>query len=720
MIVFIAAGDVAAADDAPDYRKQIKPLFARHCTSCHGALEEQGGLRLDASPLIRKGGDSGKAIVAGDAAGSLLIERIASADESTRMPPADAGFAALSADEIELIRRWIDGGAIAPDEPIPADPRRHWAFQSPVRPTIPPLDSPHPIDAFIAARLREETLTSVPAADRVTLLRRLSFDLTGLPPAPDEIAAFVADDSPDACERLTDRLLASPHFGERWGRGWMDLARYADTDGYSGEQYRPWAWRWRDWVIDSLNADLPFDEFTIHQLAGDLLPEAGVEERVATGFYRNALHSREMDADPEEFRVRKIVDYVNVTGATWLGLTIGCAQCHSHKFDPVSHAEYFGLYAFFNSTGEADVAAPLRGDAAAFAKASLLLAAQTPGESPQTMAAVITEDIERRKTQIHLRGDFLSPGDEVQPHTPAVLPRLTTDQELPSRLDLAKWLMTADHPLTARVAVNRIWQSLFGRGLVRTENDFGTQGAPPTHPELLDWLAIEFPRRGWSQKQMIRQIVASAAYRRMAVLTPELAAHDPENRLLARQNRLRHDAEILRDAALAAAGLLDDRVGGPSFRPAVPADAGNVVNHRWKSEPTPDRYRRGLYIVVQRNVQLPFLMTFDAPDGNTFCTRRERSNTPPQALTLLNDPFFFECASQLAKRLVAEQQSDSDRLQSAFVACLARGPTDDEQADLMRYLGDQRRLLPDANDELSLWTGVARVLMNTDEFLCRE
>jgi hypothetical protein len=350
------------------------------------------------------------------------------------------------------------------------------------------------------------------------------------------------------------------------------------------------------------------------------------------------------------------------------------------------------------------------------------------------MAQVLRESEQQRVTHVQLRGDFLSPGAEVQPGTPAVLPALESGGSRPTRFDLARWLVSPKHPLTSRVAVNRTWQHLFGRGIVSTENDFGTQGAAPSHSDLLDWLSVWF-QHGWSQKRLIREIVTSAAYRRSSLQSDELADRDPDNTLLARQSRVRHEAEILRDAALAVAGVLDDQVGGPSFRPAVPPDAGNVVELRWTSAPTPDRYRRGLYIVVQRNVQLPFLMTFDAPDGNTFCTRRERSNTPPQALTLLNDPFFFECATRLGRRLTLEATTDATRIELAFRIGLSRPPSKDDIRDFTAFLQGQRAVLehepervaalgegalPGDATDVALWTCAARILMNTDEFVTRD
>ena len=689
-----------------------------------------------------EGGDSGPVIVASQPDESPLLDRISRVDADTAMPPEGDGEPLTDA-EVELFRQWIAEGAEWPADASGDERSMHWSFQPIVRPAVPVIDGDvvdHPIDAFVRDRLGRVGIAASEEADRATLLRRLSFDLIGLPPSPREVDAFLSDDGPLAYERVVDRLLASPHYGERWAKHWLDLARYADTDGYSGEKYRRWAWRWRHWVIDALNDDMPFDQFTIEQLAGDLLPEATIEQRVATGFHRNYLHTREMDADQEEFRVRKIVDCANVTGVVWMGLTFGCAECHSHKYDPITQREYYGLYAFFNSMEEIELPAPLE-------TVDVLLPPSAgaangtdggDGEPETVMAQALVELAEPRPTHVHLRGNFLAKGAAVNPHTPAVLPTLLVEGTRPNRLDLARWLVSREHPLTSRVAVNRIWQHLFGRGLVWTENDFGTQGTPPTHPELLDWLAVEFLEAGWSQKKLIRLIVTSKTYRQSSAVRRELLEHDPDNRLLARQSRMRHEAEIVRDAALSAAGLIDLRIGGPSFRPAVPSDAGAVVSTQWKPDAGADQYRRGLYIVVQRTIPLPYLMTFDAPDGNAFCTRRERSNTPTQALTLLNSAEFFECCRAVGRRLVTERQSVEGRLSRAFRLTLGRSASREEVDDLKRFLAEQRELLQqqpqlaaeiagidtpgEADDvqEAALWTCLARVLMNTDEFITRE
>ncbi|REJ95262.1 MAG: DUF1549 domain-containing protein [Planctomycetota bacterium] len=751
LLVWPAGLSGAAGSQPVDFVREIRPILAERCYSCHGGESQEGGLRLDVRRRALAGGDGGRVIVPGEPGESPLIDRIARVEPDAAMPPDGEGEP-LSTEQVELFRRWIEQGAEWPEDAAEVEQSNHWAFQPIERPEMPVIDGEpavHPVDAFVRERLRREGIAPSEEADRATLLRRLSFDLLGLPPSPDEVEAFLSDDDPLAYERLVDRLLASPHYGERWAKHWLDLARYADTDGYSGERYRPWAWRWRHWVIDALNADMPFDRFTIEQLAGDLLPEATVEQRVATGFHRNYLHTREMDADAEEFRVRKIVDCVNVTGAVWMGLTFGCAECHSHKFDPITQREYYGLYAFFNSTEEVDIPAPLEGvDVMLSPSAPAPVEKATGGDEaggegaagePETVHAQTLSELEEpRATHVHLRGNFLAKGPAVEPHTPAVLPPLEFPGDRPSRVDLAGWLVSADHPLTSRVAVNRVWQHLFGRGLVRTENDFGTQGTPPTHPELLDWLAVEFRATGWSQKELLRLIVTSATYRQSSALRPELVERDPDNRLLARQNRLRHEAEVLRDAALSSADLIDLRIGGPSFRPAVPPDAGAVVSTQWKPEPGPDQYRRGLYIVVQRTIPLPYLMTFDAPDGNAFCTRRQRSNTPTQALTLLNGPEFLDCCRSVGRRLVDHGDSERDRLRRAFLLTLGRLPAEEEVDELKRFIAEQEKLLnrgpelaaeiagvDSVNDqagiqEIALWTCVARVLMNTDEFITRE
>jgi hypothetical protein len=730
----------------------------------------------------------------------------------------------LPAANIGKLRAWIDQGAKWPDQGGRVSHKsKHWAFIVPKRPAIPRVTRPdwlrNEIDAFVLARLDRAKIKPSPEADKVALVRRLSLDLLGLPPTPQEVHAFVRDDRPGAYDRLVDRLLASPHYGERWGRHWLDLARYADSDGFEKDQERPHAWRYRHWVIAALNRDLPFDQFTIEQLAGDLLPHPDLEQRVATGFHRNTLTNREDGVDREQFRVEETVDRTNTTATVFLGLTLACAQCHNHKYDPLSQRTYYQFFAFFNNLEEKDIIAPLPREAVRYRKARADfdrrkadlegglaeykekrlpanqinwekgLSADDLKELPANVRAILavaankrtarqkqtladyyaTQDAtleiltgiledhlkqvpkvsqaqtlvegKKRKSHILIRGDFLKLGARVEPSVPAVLPPLKA-QGKANRLDLARWLVGPANPLTARVAVNRLWQHYFGRGLVRTSEDFGTQGEKPSHPELLDWLATEFIRRGWSLKAMHRLIVQSATYRQASVVREDLAERDPQNVLLARQQRLRLEAEVVRDVTLAAGGLLYRTIGGASVRPPQPAGVAEVTflgQERWEESKGPDRYRRGLYIFFRRTSPHPSLTTLDAPDSNLTCTRRTRSNTPLQALTLLNDQVAVEAAQALARRVVREQPGSlADRIRYAFRLCLARTPSPREANRLRELFEAQLKLCraqpqaatqlagegpkPAGVDvpELATWVAVGRILMNLDEFITRE
>jgi len=734
MLGALAAGVLAAAPPAApaagpvEFVRDIQPIFAQHCYSCHGPEKPKGGLRLDRKPDALAGGDSGRVIVPGRSAASLLVHLVGGLDPDRLMPPKGER---LTPKQISLLRAWIDQGAAWPeDSPLPT-PTKHWAFKAPARPEPPKVKNGkwvrNPVDHFVLARLEREKVRPSAEADRATLLRRLHLDLTGLPPTPAELEAFQKDRRPDAYGHLVDRLLASPHFGERWGRHWLDLARYADSDGYQLDYVRPWACAHRDWVINSFNRDQPFDQFTIEQLAGDLLPNATIEQRVATGFHRHTLVNNEDGVDKEEYRCKATVDRVSTTGAVWLGLTVGCAECHSHKYDPISQREFYQLYAFFNRAEEENFNVTTNAQAGGFR---------------QTTNAV--------KTFVHVRGDFLRRGEEVQPGVLAVLNPLNangdegtslTTSPPPNRLDLARWLVHPANPLTARVEVNRLWQHLFGRGLVGTPDDFGTRGEPPSHPELLDWLATEFIKRGWSRKEMIRLIVTSASYRQSSHLRPELLERDPQNILLARQNRFRVEAEIVRDAHLAASGLLNPALGGPSIRPPMPADLHKIGyvdrNVPWVESTGAARHRRGLYVQTQRTVQYPVPATFDAANPSESCPRRERSNTPLQALTLLNNPVFFECALALARRMdSAGGGNPREMLRHGFKLCLCREPVKLELDRLEKLFAQELRSaqtnpeaakLSERTNEAkngvarnAALVAVAQTLMNLDEFLTRE
>ena len=794
------------AAEPVDYVRDVKPILTKECVSCHGATKPRAGLRLDTAAAALKGNKNSPAVVAGASDESTLIQAVLGEGSGERMPLKRPP---LSDAQVATLRTWIDGGAKAPVEETPGISQAHWAFIPPERPELPagadPAWSRNPIDRFIRQRLARERLTPAPEADRHTLIRRLSLDLTGLPPTPAELDDFLADTRPGAYERVVDRLLATPHYGERWARPWLDLARYADSNGYSIDAPRS-IWSYRDWVIDALNRDMPFDAFTIDQLAGDLRPGATLAQQVATGFHRNTPINQEGGIDLEQFRVESIVDRVNTTATVWLGLTVGCAQCHDHKYDPIAQREYYELFAFFNNADEPtiEIAEPdvlarrdrIKAKLNAFHKR---LAAEHPEVQEQERAwektlttdfttdqppelkdafdrlpekrtpsqkrglielflfqtkeeslkplydqlapllagmpkiettMVVRERTEFRPTQIMLGGDFTRSGDLVAPGVPAVLPPLPKPLKgSPTRLDLARWLVDPRHPLTARVTVNRLWQAYFGKGLVETENDFGLQGAPPTHPELLDWLATELVAQGWSLKAMHRLIVTSMTYRQSSRTRPELKEVDPGNRLLAQQSRLRLDAEVIRDAALAASGLLADRIGGPSVFPPQPDGVMNLGQMRRKWEPStgPDRYRRGLYTFFWRATPHPSLMVFDAPNAVQACTRRVRSNTPLQALTLLNDEAAIEFAHALAERLLEEAPTgDPERLRLAFRLCLARAPSPKEMRTLQTLLDQERAEVgADSHDGGSealrtAWTTAARVLLNLDEFITRE
>ncbi len=1020
--------DAAGSNEAVAlFNEKVAPVLAESCYDCHGD-RRKGGFDLSTREALLIGGDEGPAIVPGNAKESLLYQLITHERDPVMPRRADK----LSDEAIAAIAEWIDAGAPYPREITPAildkalddaapvdaveeepeeaaepDPDEHWSFSAPECPELPAVTNAswarNAIDTFVLARLESEGVEPSPEADRHTLIRRLSLDLLGLLPTPEEVDAFVNDTSPDAYEKLVDRMLASPHFGERWARHWLDLARYADSDGFEKDSPRPYAWRYRNWVIEAINRDLPFDQFTVEQLAGDLLPEPTIEQRVATGFHRNTLTNREGGTDPEQFRVEAVVDRVNTTGSVWLGLTVACAQCHTHKYDPITQREYYSLFAFFNQADEKNIPAPLadqlpryRREKEAFDKVhdqlkatlatydehelplametweeglrlpdpywapleasfatsaegatvtpqadgSLLVTGQAvdtdrtvvafhtdspkisalrlevlpheslgsngPGRAPngnfvlselkmqvapssnpvelkpvtltnasasveqgdfpaasaidgkpktgwaiggakgrrneavfETQGKVgfeggtlivltldqnhggehtlgrfrvavtsaarpiratgIPDDVaevlltaadqrdeaqhkrllayyrgidsghaklkraldehaanspdtraikaqamvrtsQPRTTHVHIRGDFLREGAEVPPSVPAVLPPLAPRNGKADRLDLARWIVAEENPLSARVAANRIWMHLFGTGIVETPEDFGTRGELPSHPELLDWLATEYRRQGWSRKAMIKLIVTSATYRQVSHTREELVDRDPKNRWLARQNRFRLSAEVIRDLSLDASGLLHSEIGGPSVHPPQPAGIAELTyagSARWKVSPAPDRYRRGLYTWFQRTSPYPMLMTFDAPDSNVSCTRRRRSNTPLQSLTLLNDPVFVECAQHLGKRVSENIEGDvAARIRRAWVRCTSRPPTEAEVERLVHLYREMRDAyrqeqeaarallgdLPVAKDrmvETAAWVAVGRVLLNLDEFMTR-
>ena len=1005
------AGDI-------DFTQDIQPLLAEKCFRCHGDAKAMGGLRLHTRADLLRGGDKGPVVELGNSAASRLIHMVSGLDEMKMPLQGDP----LTDSQVGLLRSWIDRGIEWPTgDGVSADPSsnsqsEHWSFQPIQRPGVPQVERSewvrNPIDAFVLRRLEKEGIEPSAEADQATLTRRLSLDLLGLPPSPGSEAEN--EGGTYAYEGRVNRLLASPHFGERWGRKWLDLARYADSDGFEKDRIRLHAWRYRDWVINAYNRDLPYDQFLTEQLAGDLLPNASIEQRVATGFHRNTLTNTEGGVDQEEYRIEQVIDRTNTTGLVFMGLTVGCAQCHSHKYDPLSQREYYQLFSFFNSAVEENIPAALEDEVTAYNRANAVweskhqellsiavqyrekltqtlvqsgagklaewekrldykpvewklldpasfssagganltkgqdssvlvsgnnpkndiytivantelegitavrldllkhesLPDQGPGRAedgnfvlselkmqdtrisdptasvrelpftgalashsqesfdvskaidgdpetgwgvggplgpnrdhqavfilkqnagrrrgatltltlehrqgqgqnigafkisittadrksldqvlplqveqalstppgqrteeqssailiytvsqdpglreilalveghkraepkpPDTLGQVLAANPEPPKTHIHIRGNFLRKGEEVVPNTPAVLPALSSSGAEANRLDLARWMTHFSHPLTARVEVNRIWEQLFGQGLVATSEDFGTRGDRPSHPELLDWLASEFMRRGWSRKEMIKLIVGSSTYRQASWVRPELADRDPKNVLLARQGRFRVESEITRDLYLSVGGLLNPRIGGPSVRPPLPSDIANLGyanSIKWSESQGLEKYRRGIYIFFQRTVPYPMLMTFDSPDSNTSCVRRTRSNTPLQALALLNEPTFVECARAFGKRVVETGPGDEmGRIRYAFQLALGRSPSDREAALLSQMLIKQKGLFgqdtksakklvgsyqPSVVDApaAAAWVVAARTLMNLDEFLTRE
>jgi mono/diheme cytochrome c family protein len=715
--VLVAAAAVAAEPAKVDYSRDVRPILSEFCFKCHGPGTQKAGIRLDNQQAAMKKGS----LTPGKPEKSELYLRVVADKDEERMPPPEDGKT-LNAKQVATLKAWIEqGGEYAP----------HWAFVPPVKPK-PPADG-HPVDAFVETALRKQGLKPSPEADRSTLVRRVTLDLIGLLPSPEEVDAFRNDASPNAYEKLVDRLLASEHYGERQARHWLDLARYADSNGYTIDGARS-IWPYRDWVIAAFNKDLPFDRFTIEQLAGDLLPKATKDQLVATGFHRNTSFNEEGGTDAEQFRVERTIDRTNTTGAVWLGLTVSCAQCHDHKYDPFTQKDYFRLYAYFNSCDEPQISlggtpelerqiaklteelAKLRlsGDDEAVKKK---LAELKAVEKKTTTTLVMKERPKPRESFIQIRGDFLRKGEVVTPGYPHAL---STEESKGSRLDLAKWLVSPRNPLTARVFVNRAWQQFFGKGLVETENDFGMQGSIPTHPELLDWLAAEFQSgaKPWGIKHLHRLIVTSATYKRSSKARTDLAAADPQNKLLGRQNRLRLEAEILRDAALTASGLLNRKVGGPGVYPPMPPEVFSFTQnkHPWPESQGPDRYRRGMYTHIWRQSQHHLLTTFDAADAQTACTKRNRSNTPLQALHLANDIAFQEFAKALGDRVEKEGPADTaGRIALAFEICFSRKPSAKEAERLAAFADSAAK-----EDAKTAWARTARVLLNLDEFVTRE
>jgi hypothetical protein len=776
--LFLSATPASAEESGTvDFARQVRPILAKSCFPCHGAddAHRKANLRLDRREAATAKRKRGIAIVPGNAAESELMRRIAATDADAAMPPAKSGNGPLSPAEVSLLKRWITQGASYAE---------HWAFVKPVRPPLPTIGDASwrhsGLDYFVLAGLQRAGLKPSVEADRYTLLRRASLDLRGLPPSPEEVDVFAKDESPGAYERAVDRMLADPAYGERWARVWLDLARCADSAGYGSDPLRT-IWRYRDWVIDAFNRDLPYDQFTIEQIAGDLLPNPTPEQRMATAFHRNSMTNTEGGTDREEFRVAAVKDRVDTTFQVWMGLTMGCAKCHNHKFDPMSQLDYYRFYAFFNQSADADrpdetpvmdAATPearkkaaevdarlaeLRRRLTAPERIAVRVVRLTPipvesldvlweiGTVAKTRPAIPTLPVmveltakERRATHVMVKGNFLSPGEPVEAAVPTAFNPLPDGAPV-NRLGVARWLVAPENPLTARVAVNRLWAQLFGAGLVETEEDFGTQGELPSNQELLDWLATEYVRLGWSNKAMLREIVTSATYRQSSKMTPELLAKDPRNRLLSRGPRMRLEAEMVRDQALTLSGLLSRKMHGPSVFPPQPPGLWQAAfngQRTWATSTGDDSHRRGLYTFWRRTIPYPSMTTFDAPSREICTVRRIRSNTPLQAFVTLNDPVYVEAARALARRVLRDGGSTPrERAEYALRLCLCRPASAEQVSTVLALLQSEQShfskdnkaaaqlvseaAAPSEAADLAAWTVVANVLLNLDAVLTK-
>jgi cytochrome c553 len=789
---------VRANDDVPtniEFNRDVRPILSGKCFACHGPDQKarKARLRFDDEASAKRKKKRGSAIVPGDPAKSEMIVRIIHDDPDEVMPPPETGNE-LSAREIEILRRWIAQGA---------EYQAHWSFAPPKRPTLPTVKKMKwargAIDYFVLARLEAAGLSPSSEAQRTTLLRRIFFDLIGLPPKPEDVDAFLADDRPDAFERVVDRLLVSPHHGERLAIYWLDLVRYADTVGYHGDQWQS-ASPYRDWVIQALNDNMRFDDFTVAQLAGDLVPESTVDHKIASAYNRLLQTTHEGGAQVAEYMAKYASDRVRNVSGVWMGATVGCAECHNHKFDPYTQKDFYRLAAFFADVDEKkmfgasnknpttrppemSVVSPLdraraeriakriqkirsqietlsvssssvQDGSAAKADATTRLGeldkeiAELEKERQRLLATqrkvMITQATTPRVVRVLERGDFLDQeGEVVDPGTPAFLPELGVGGRRATRLDLARWLTSKDHPQTARVFVNRLWYLYFGVGLSKVLEDTGSQGEWPTHPALLDWLAVEFVESGWNIRHVIRLIVTSSVYRQSSLVTPKLSEADPENRLFGRQSRYRLPAELVRDNLLFVSGLLVGRLAGGTARPYQPAGYYGNLNfpqRKYKHDTDWNQYRRGVYTHWQRQFLHPMLRALDAPSREECTARRTTSNTPNAALTLLNDPSAVEASRVFAERILREGGDDTQsRARWAWKLALSRDAIDKEVAaleSLLRSELERFRADPDAAKqllsvglskpfenlnptELASWTSVARAILNLNETITR-
>ncbi|WP_245871754.1 PSD1 and planctomycete cytochrome C domain-containing protein [Sediminicola luteus] len=693
-----------------DFTFDIKPILSDRCFACHGPDQNaiEGGLSLHTAETAYAALGELKdhaAIVPGDTQKSSLVARINATDATLRMPPPESNLS-LTDYEKRLLEKWIEQGA---------EYKPHWAFVAPEPQEVPTKTdwAQNEIDAFVFETLQEKGLQPSDAASKEKLIRRVSFDLTGLPPSPKDIAAFVKDQSAKAFEKVVDRLLASQDYAEHMAAEWMDIARYADTHGYQDDFERT-MWPWRDWVIHAFNENLSYKDFVTQQLAGDLIPNASLDQILATGFNRNHKITGEGGVIPEEYRVEYVEDRTNTFGTAFLGLTMECARCHDHKYDPISQKEHFELFSFFNNVPEAGlvpsgvIPVPVINLSQKEVDGVLDFVNFTKSEG-KTLPIMVMEEMEKpRQAYILNRGLYDQHGDAVAPNTPKAL--LDFPAEFPkNRLGLAQWLFHSKNPLTARVAVNRLWQRMFGQGLVASSYDFGNQGALPTHPELLDYLALKFQNEGWDMKALLKYMALSATYQQTTKLSDELLEKDPENLWLARASRLRLPAETIRDQALLLSGLLHKEVGGPSVKPYQPegiweetTGGGGGTTASYVLGTGNELYRKSLYTFWKRTVPPPSMMTFDASSRDICSVKRQETNTPLQALILLNDPQLIEAARVMAQSYVGGPSDVGNQISSIFEKATSRKPQPEELQQLEAFYADAlqqieaQELLPEA------------------------
>ena len=701
------------------YNFQVRPILSDKCFTCHGpdANKRQAGLRLDIAEEAYKAlkeHPRAHALVPGKPDQSELFLRISSTDTAYMMPPPVSHLGALSEMEISVIKKWIEQGAKY--EP-------HWAFIAPKQPQLPKVKNQqwakNAIDYFVLQELEKRQLEPNAEADKERLLKRVCLDLTGLLPTPEQTSQFLADPSANAYEKMVDQLMKQPQYGERMAINWLDVARYADSHGYQDDNYRT-QWPWRDWVIHAFNKNLPYDQFVTWQLAGDLVPNATKEQLLATGFNRNHKITEEGGVIDEEYRVEYVADRTNTLGRAILGMTIECAKCHDHKYDPISQKDYFQLYAFFNNVKEVGLESTVGGPET-FAKnprmeltkedLDTLLTYINKTDTNKLEVSIMKDADTVRKTFLLDRGNYDAPTVEVHPATPEAILPFPEDYEK-NRLGLSKWLFDKRNPLTARVFVNRMWQEFFGRGLVKTSADFGMQGELPSHPALLDWLAVDFRENGWDIKRLVKQIVLSATYRQSAEVSKEKLKADPENIYLAHAPRIRVPAELVRDVVLSSSGLLNKTIGGPSVKPYQPpglwemATSGRGLLATYEQDTGSLLYRRGMYTFIKRTVPPPSMMIFDASNRDQCEVKRSRTNTPLQALIMMNDPTVLEASLALADKLLQQPTAPEKTITTAFERIICRQPQKKELEILLKYWQEEQTFFKEHGKEAETLTKV--------------